>query len=119
LACSLRERSQGSGFEQREDSLGVTLRPTRLVLDLGPELVGGHVGESSAFLCVPARRGFLPLLKLHPKIRATLGPAPQLHDVVEYSGVCSFVVELLAGEVLPSAWSARRRRWEMIPISPR
>jgi hypothetical protein len=49
----------------------------------------------------------------------TLGPAPHLRDVVEYSDICSFVVELLAGEVLPLAWSARRRRWEMIPISPR
>jgi hypothetical protein len=74
--CSLRERSQGSGFEQREDSLGVTLRLARLVLDLGPKLVGGHVGESSAFLSVPARRGFLPLLKLHLGIWAALGLAP-------------------------------------------
>jgi hypothetical protein len=47
-----------------------------------------------------------------------LGPAPQLHDVTEYSGVGSSIVELLAGEVLPLAWLARRRRWEMTPLSP-
>jgi hypothetical protein len=49
-ACSLRERSQGSGFERREGSLGVTLRPVQLVLDLGLELAGGHVDENSSFL---------------------------------------------------------------------
>jgi hypothetical protein len=114
----LRERSQGSGFEKRGDSLGVTLRPARLVLDLVPELVGGHVGENSAFLGITARRGFHPVLKLHPEIRAALGPTLQLCDTAEYSGVCSFVVELLSREALPHARSARRRRWETIPISP-
>jgi hypothetical protein len=112
LACSLRERSQGLGFKQREDSLVVTLRPAWLVLVLGLELVSGHVGENSAFLGACAHRGFPPLLKLHPGIRVVLDPAPQLRDVAEYSGVCSFVAGLLAGEVLPLAWSARRRRWE-------
>jgi hypothetical protein len=48
-----------------------------------------------------------------------LGPAPQLRDVVEYSGVGSSVVELLAEEVLPPAWLARRQRWEMTLFSPR
>jgi hypothetical protein len=47
-----------------------------------------------------------------------LGPAPQPHDVAEYFGVCSSIAELLVGEVLPLAWLARCRRWEMIPISP-
>jgi hypothetical protein len=118
LACSLHGRSQGSGFEQRGDSLGVTLCPARLVLALGPELVGDHVGENSAFLGILARRGFLQLLKLHPEIRAALGPAPQPRDVTEYSGVCTFVAVLHVGEALPPARSACRRRWETIPISP-
>jgi hypothetical protein len=118
LACSLRERSQGSGFEQIGDSLGVTLRPARLVHDLGPELAGDHVGENSAFLGIPARQGFLLPLKLHPEIRAMLGPAPQPRDVAEYSSARSFVAVLHAGEVLPPARSACHRRWEMIPISP-
>jgi hypothetical protein len=48
-----------------------------------------------------------------------MGPVPQPRDVTEYSDVCSFVAELLAGEVLPLAWLAHRRRWEMTPISPR
>jgi hypothetical protein len=118
LACSLCERSQGSGFEQRGDSLGVTLCPARLVLDLGPKLVGDHGGENSAFLGILAHRVFLPLLKLHPKIWVVLGLAPQPRDVAEYSGVCSFGTELLTGEALPPARSAHRRRWETIPISP-
>jgi hypothetical protein len=117
--CSLRERSQGSGFEQREDSLDVTLRPAQLVLDLDPELVGDHDGENSAFLGILTHRGFLLFLKLHPEIQAALGPVPQPRDVVECSSVCSFVTELLAGEALPLALSACRRRWETTPISPR
>jgi hypothetical protein len=95
------------------------LRPARLVLDLGLELVGDHVGENSAFLSILAHRGFLQLLKLHPEIRAALGPAPRPRDVAEYFGACSFVIVLLAGEVFPLARSARRRRWETIPISLR
>jgi hypothetical protein len=98
---SSRGRSQGLGFEQRGDSLGVTLRPARLVRALGPKLVGDHVGENSAFLGIPARREFLLLQKLHPEIRATLGPAPQPRDVAEYSGAGSFIVVLFAGEALP------------------
>jgi hypothetical protein len=47
------------------------------------------------------------------------GPAPQLRDVAEYSGVGTSVGELLAEEVLPQAWLARRRRWEIILLSPR
>jgi hypothetical protein len=47
------------------------------------------------------------------------GPAPQLRDVAEYSSVGSSVGELLAEEVLPRTWLARRRRWEMILLSPR
>jgi hypothetical protein len=49
-ACSLRNQSQGSGFERREGSLGVTLRPVQLVLELGLELADGHVSENSSFL---------------------------------------------------------------------
>jgi hypothetical protein len=86
------------------------LRPAQLVLDLGPELVGDHGGENSAFLGILAHRRFLLFLKLHPEIRATLGPVPQPRDVTEYSGVYSFVTELLAGEALPLARSARRRK---------
>jgi hypothetical protein len=117
--CSLHWQNQGSDFERRGDSLGATLRPARLVLALGPELVGDHAGESFAFLGILARWGFLPLLKLCPKIWATLGPSPQPRDVAEYSGACSFVVVLHAREALTPARSARRQRWEMIPISPR
>jgi hypothetical protein len=95
------------------------LRPARLVLDLGPELVGDHGGENSAFLDMLAHRGFPLSLKLHPEIRAMMGLVPQPRDVAEYSGVCSFVAELLAGEALPLARSARCRRWETTPISPR
>jgi hypothetical protein len=116
--CSLRGRSQGSSFEQRGDSLGVTLRPARLVLALSSKLIGDHAGENSAFLGILAHQGFLPLLKLHLGIQATLDPVPRPHDVVEHFGVCSFVAMLHAGEVLPLARSARRRRLEMIPISP-
>jgi hypothetical protein len=116
--CSLRGQSQGSGFEQRGDSLGATLRPARLALALGPELVGDHADENSAFLGTLTRREFLPLLKLHPGTWAASGPAPQPHDVTKHSSVCSFVVVLHAREVLPLARSARHRRWEMIPISP-
>jgi hypothetical protein len=119
LAYSSHGRSQGLGFEQRGNSLGVTLRTARLVRALGPELVGDHVGENSAFLGIPARQEFLPLLKLHPEIRAALGPAPQPRDVAKYFDVGSFVVVLLAGEALPPAESARRWRWETIPISSR
>ena len=117
--CSSREQSQGSGFKRREGSLGITLHPVQLVLDLGLELVGGHVGENSTFLGILARQEFLLLLKLHPEIRAALGPTPRPRDVAEHSGGCSFVAVLHAGEVLPLARSARRRRWEMISISPR
>jgi hypothetical protein len=46
----LLEQSQGSGFERREGSLGVTLHPVKLVPDLSLELAGGHVGENSSFL---------------------------------------------------------------------
>jgi hypothetical protein len=115
----LRKRSQGSGFEQRGDSLGVTLRPTQLVLDLGPELVGDHYGENSTILGILVHQGFLLFLRLHPEIRAARGPVPQPRDFAECSDVCSFVVELLAGEALPLARSARHRRWETTPISPR
>jgi hypothetical protein len=76
LACSLRGQSRGSGFEQREDSLGATLRLARLAPALGPEAIDDHVGENSVFLGILARREFLPLLKLHLEIRAALGPAP-------------------------------------------
>jgi hypothetical protein len=85
---------------------------------LGPEPVGDHASKNSAFLGILARREFLLLLKLHPGIRAVLGPAPQPRDVAEHSGVCSFGVVLHAREVLPLARSARRQRWEMTPISP-
>jgi hypothetical protein len=95
------------------------LHHVRLVLVLGPKLGGDHAGENSAFLGILTRREFLPLLKLHPGIRATLGPAPRPRDVAEYSGVCSFAVVLHAREVLPPARLAHRRRWETIPISPR
>jgi hypothetical protein len=37
---------------------------------------------------------------------------------LKYSGVSSSVGELLAEEVLPQAWLARRRRWEMILLTP-
>jgi hypothetical protein len=47
------------------------------------------------------------------------GPVPLLRDVTEYFGVGSTVGELLAKEVLPLAWLARHRRWEMIPLFPR
>jgi hypothetical protein len=103
---------------RREGSLGVTLHPAQLVLDLGLELVGDHVGENSSFPERLVRQEFLLLPRLHPRIWAALGPAPQPHDVAEYSGVFSSVAKLLAGEVLPLAWLARRRRWEMTPISP-
>jgi hypothetical protein len=116
--CSSHEQSQGSGFKQREGSLGVTLHHVQLVLYLDLEIVGGHVGENSSFLCISAHREFLPLSRLHLEIRTALGSAPQLHDVVEYSGVCSFIAELLVGEVLPLAWLAHRQRWETTPISP-
>jgi hypothetical protein len=103
----LRGRSRGSGFEKREDSLGATLRLARLAPALGPEPVGEHAGENSVFLGILARREFLLLLILHPEIRAALGPAPQPRDVAEHSDVCSFVVVLYAGEVLPLAQSTR------------
>jgi hypothetical protein len=86
---------------------------------LGPEPVGDLAGENSTFLGILARREFLLLLKLHPGIRAMLGPAPQPRDVAEHSSVCSFISVLHAGEVLPLARSARRQRWEMTPIFPR
>jgi hypothetical protein len=35
-ACSLRERSRGTGSEQREGSLGVALHLARLAPALGP-----------------------------------------------------------------------------------
>jgi hypothetical protein len=101
--CSLHEQSQGLGFEQREGSLGVTSHPAQLVLDLSPELADGHVAENSSFLSRLVRQEFLLLPRLHPGIRAALGPAPHPRDVVEYSSVCSSVAELLAGEVLPLA----------------
>jgi hypothetical protein len=84
----LRGRSRGLGFERRNNSLGATLR---LAPALGPEPVGDHTDENSVFLGILARREFLLLLKLHPRIRAVLGPAPRPRDVAEYSGVCSFV----------------------------
>jgi hypothetical protein len=115
----LREQSRGTGSKQREDFPGATLRLARLAPALGPEPISGHCGENFVFLSVLARWEFLLLLKLRPGIRATPGPAPQPHDVAEHSGVCSFVVVLHAGEVLPLAWSARHRIWETTPISPR
>jgi hypothetical protein len=108
--CSLRERSRGTSSEQREGSLGASLRLAQLAPALGPEPVGVHGGENSVFLCVLARREFLLLLKLRPAIRAVPGPAPQPRDVAEHSGIYSFVAALHAGEVLPLAWSAHRRR---------
>jgi hypothetical protein len=69
-ACSLRERSRGIGSEQREGSLDAALHLAWLTPVLGPELVGDHDGESSAFLGVLARREFLPLLRLRLGIRA-------------------------------------------------
>ena len=107
------------GSEQREGSLGAALHLARLAPALGLELVSDHVGESSVFLGVLARREFLPLLKLRPGIRAAPDPVPQPHDVSARSGVCSSIVTLHTGEVLPLAWLARRRRWETTPISPR
>jgi hypothetical protein len=44
-------------------------------------------------------------------IQAVPGLVLRLHDVVEHSGVDSFIDELLAEEVLPQARLARRRRW--------
>jgi hypothetical protein len=119
LACSLRGRSQGSGFERRGDSLGATLCPARLALALGPEPVGDHASENFAFLSILARREFLLLLKLHLRTRVALGPAPWPHDVTEHSDIYSFIAVLHTGEVLPLARSTHRRRWDMIPISPR
>jgi hypothetical protein len=116
--CSLCGQSQGSGFERRQDSLGATLHSARPTPVLGPEPVDDQAGENSAFLGILARPKYLLLLKLHPGTRAALGPAPQPRDVAEHFGICSFVVVLHAGEVLPLAQSACRRRWEMIPISP-
>jgi hypothetical protein len=117
--CSLRERSRGIDSEQREDSLSATLRLARLAPALDPELVGDHGCENSVFLGVLARRKFLPLLKLRLGIRAVPGPVPQPCDVAAHSGVCSFVAALHVGEVPPLVWSARHRRWETTPISPR
>jgi hypothetical protein len=91
----------------------------RLAPALDPEPASDHGGENSVFLGVLTRREFLPLLKLRPGIQAASGPAPQPRDVTEHSGVCSFVVALHIGEVLSLVWSARRRRWETTPISPR
>ena len=104
LACSLRERSRGTGSEQREGSPGATLRLARLAPALGPELVGDRGGESFAFLGVLARREFLLLLRLHLGIRVTPDLVPWLHDIVARSGVCSSVAALHAGEALPLAW---------------
>jgi hypothetical protein len=117
--CSLRKRSWGIGSEQREGFLGAALQLARLAPDLGPGLVGDHVGESFVFLGVLTRREFLPLLKLRPRIRAALGPVPQPRDVAARSDVCSSVATLHAGEFLPLAWLAHHRRWETTPISPR
>jgi hypothetical protein len=52
-------------------------------------------------------------------IQAASGLILWLHDVVEHSGVDSFVGELLAEEVLPQARLARHRRWGTIPLFPR
>jgi hypothetical protein len=103
-ACSLHEQRRGTGSEQREDSTGAALHLVRLALVLGPELVGDRGGESFAFLGVLARREFLLLLRLRPIIRAAPDPVPQLRDVAALSSVCSSVVVLHAGEVLPLAW---------------
>jgi hypothetical protein len=108
--CSLHEQSRGTGFERRENFPGTTLCLARLVTFLGPEPVDDHSGENSAFLGVPARREFLLLLRLRPETRAVPSPIPWPRDVAVHSGVCSFVVTLHAGEVLPPAWSAHRRR---------
>jgi hypothetical protein len=118
-ACSLREQSRGIGSEQREDFPDATLRLARLAPALSPEPVGDHSGENSVFLGVLARQEFLLLLKLRPGIRAVPGPGPKPRDVAKHSSVCSFITELHAGEVLPLAWSAHRRRWETTPIFPR
>jgi hypothetical protein len=117
--CSLHEQSQGSGFARREGSLGVASHPAQLALDLALELAGDHVSESSSFLERLARQEFLLLLRFYLGIQVALGPAPQLRDVVENSGVGSSIAELLAKEVLPPTWLARRRRWEMTLLSPR
>jgi hypothetical protein len=103
-ACSLHERSRGIGSEQREGSLGAVLHLARLVPVLGPELVGDHSGESSAFLGVLARQEFLPLLRLHLGLRAVPDPVLQPRDAAARSGVCSSIVVLHAGEVLPLQW---------------
>jgi hypothetical protein len=102
--CSLRERSRGTGSEQREGSLGVALHLARLAPVLGPELVSDHGGESSSFLGVLARREILLLLRLRPEIRAMSDPVPQPRDAAARSDFCSSVVVLHAAEVLPLAW---------------
>jgi hypothetical protein len=52
-------------------------------------------------------------------IQAAPGLVLWLHDVAEHYGVGSFVGELLTEEVLPHARLVHRRRWGMIPLSPR
>jgi hypothetical protein len=80
------------------------LHLARLALVLGPELVGDRGSESFTFLGVFARGEFLLLLRLRHGTRVAPDPVPQLRDVAARSGVCSSVVVLHAGEVLPLAW---------------
>jgi hypothetical protein len=100
----LHEQCRGTSSERREGSLGVALHLAQLALILVLELVGNHDDESFTFLGVLVRQEFLPLLKLRCGTRATLDPVPSLHDVAVRSDVCSSVVALHAGEVLPLAW---------------
>jgi hypothetical protein len=99
--CSLHEQSRGTGFERREGSLCAVLHLARLALILGSELVGDRGGESFAFLSALARREFPQLLRLRLGIQAALDSVPQLRDVTVCSDVCSSIVMLHAGEVLP------------------
>jgi hypothetical protein len=80
------------------------LHLVQLALVLGPELVGDHGGESSAFPSVLARREFLLLLRPRPGIRAVPDLNPQPRYVASCSDVCSSVVVPRAREVLPLAW---------------
>jgi hypothetical protein len=86
------------GFSRR------SLRPARLALALGLELVGDRGGERYAFLGALAHQEFLPSLMLLLGIQAAPDPVRWPHDVVVRSGVCSSVAVLHTGEVLPLAW---------------
>jgi hypothetical protein len=113
--CSWLGRSWGSGFVRREGSLGVVSLPARLAL----ELANDHVGGNSSFPRRLVHQEFLPPPISHLVIQAAPGLILRLHGVAEHFDVGSFVSELLAEEVLPQARLVRRRRWGMIPLSPR